>query len=66
MILKARILIARLIDRLYPGVCWVDLVRWAYGFIPWEYVDFSGACSELGEFDPKMGGCYCNKFHLEE
>lgn len=66
MKLKIRLTIARVINRMCNGVCWSDLVAWAYGFTNMSEVDFNGRCTRPPYYDKLLGGCYCGKHQCED
>lgn len=66
-----RLSIARILNH-HPNVCWCDLVGWALGTTEYTKhslrrdVAWDGRCKEPPHFDPRLGGCYCGKFRIED
>jgi hypothetical protein len=56
---KIKLLIANILDNIYPDACWVELVGWANGNMKFSELTFNGKCKVPPE--KERGGCYCGK-----
>lgn len=55
--MRIRLLIARLLNRLCRGACWVHLYQWANGDIAWG--DIQWDCRDME--DSGCDRCWCGK-----
>ena len=63
---RIKLAFARIIDKLYPDVCWCDLVLWAMDCHTWDEIHWNGQCRREPYFLASWGGCYCGKHMTTE